>query len=114
MNRNLLHAANALSSLGRLPVCYPQQYLLSLVLGRIRNDKMSSQTSSSAAGPSRIPYKQDSTMAPSTSGDSETTNRPVHEKGLDVGILRDLAKASLVEQLNDVRVLPHVNLSLRV
>jgi hypothetical protein len=53
-------------------------------------------------------------MAPSTSGDSETTNRPVHEKGLDVGILRDLAKASLVEQLNDVRVLPHVNLSLRV
>jgi hypothetical protein len=55
-----------------------------------------------AAGPSRL---QNSLPppAPSTSGDSESTVLPVPtDKGLDVGILRELAKSALVESLNDV------------
>jgi hypothetical protein len=57
-----------------------------------------------AAGPSRL---QNSLPppAPSTSGDSESTV-PIPtdkgDKGLDVGILRELAKSALVESLNDV------------
>jgi hypothetical protein len=55
----------------------------------------------SAAGPSRL---QNSLPppAPSTSGDSESTVPVPTDKGLDVGILRELAKSALVESLNDV------------
>ncbi|ODO00685.1 ATP-binding protein [Cryptococcus wingfieldii CBS 7118] len=43
--------------------------------------------------------------APSTSGDSESTALPGApvEKGVEVGILRELAKTALVESLNDIQ-----------
>jgi hypothetical protein len=40
--------------------------------------------------------------APSTSGDSESTAPQPVQKGLDVGVLKELAKTALVERLNDV------------
>jgi len=54
-----------------------------------------------AAGPSRLQSSLPP-PAPSTSGDSESTVPLPTDKGLDVGILRELAKSALVESLNDV------------
>ena len=54
-----------------------------------------------AAGPSRLQSSLPP-PAPSTSGDSESTVPVPTDKGLDVGILRELAKSALVESLNDV------------
>ena len=54
-----------------------------------------------AAGPSRLKSNLPP-PAPSTSGDSESTVPVPTDKGLDVGILRELAKSALVESLNDV------------
>jgi hypothetical protein len=54
-----------------------------------------------AAGPSRLQATVPP-PAPSTSGDSESTVPVPADKGLDVGILREVAKSALVESLNDV------------
>ncbi|WVW86768.1 hypothetical protein I302_108822 [Kwoniella bestiolae CBS 10118] len=52
-------------------------------------------------GPSRLNQPP---PAPSTSGDSESTvPQPPAEKGLDVNILKELAKSALVESLNDIQ-----------
>ncbi|WWC65985.1 uncharacterized protein I303_108607 [Kwoniella dejecticola CBS 10117] len=52
-------------------------------------------------GPSRFNQPP---PAPSTSGDSESTvPPPTTEKGLDVNILKELAKSALVESLNDIQ-----------
>ena len=40
--------------------------------------------------------------APSTSGDSESTVPRPNEKSLDVGVLKELVRTSLVETLNEV------------
>jgi hypothetical protein len=61
-----------------------------------------SNAASSTAGPSRLTHPTGSTVAPSTSGDSESTAGQPAEKGLDVGVLKELARASLIEKLNDV------------
>ena len=53
--------------------------------------------SASAAGPSRLPVP-----APSTSGDSDSTVPQPSEKGVEVGLLKELARSALVESLNDV------------
>lgn len=55
----------------------------------------------SAAGPSRL-QSGHPPPAPSTSGDSESTVPQPVEKGLDVSILRELAKSTLIESLNEV------------
>jgi hypothetical protein len=56
-----------------------------------------------AAGPSRLNASLSvPPPAPSTSGDSESTVPAPTEKGLDVGVLRELAKSALIESLNDV------------
>jgi hypothetical protein len=57
----------------------------------------------STAGPSRMPPRlAQPPPAPSTSGDSESTAPQPVQKGLDVGVLKELAKTALVERLNDV------------
>ena len=63
------------------------------------------RTRMSTAGPSRLQSSLPP-PAPSTSGDSESTVPIPMDKGLDVGILRELAKSALVESLNDVRHMP--------
>lgn len=52
---------------------------------------------SSVAGPSRQTHP-----APSTSGDSESTVPAPSEKGLEFGVLKELASSALIESLNDV------------
>ena len=65
---------------------------------------------SSVAGPSRPRTATPSTglhpPAPSTSGDSESTGPKPVERGLDVGILAELAKSALIESLSAVRFIP--------
>lgn len=60
--------------------------------------------SPSIAGPSRTTPtpRLNPPPAPSTSGDSESTVPLPVEKGLDVSVLKELAKSALVESLNDV------------
>ncbi|WRT69548.1 uncharacterized protein IL334_006535 [Kwoniella shivajii] len=57
-------------------------------------------SSSPLPGPSRLNQPP---PAPSTSGDSESTVPRPEEKGLDVGILKELARSALVESLNDIQ-----------
>jgi len=63
---------------------------------------------SSVAGPSRQPQttiqaRLNPPPAPSTSGDSDSTAQPPSsEKGLDVNVLKELAKSNLIESLNEV------------
>lgn len=63
---------------------------------------------SSVAGPSRPSAQISHPPAPSTSGDSESTQQqqPQQEKGLDVGVLRELTRTALVEKLNEVGTAP--------
>ncbi|WVF68560.1 hypothetical protein IAT40_003329 [Kwoniella sp. CBS 6097] len=58
----------------------------------------------SASGPSRLAQVQPP-PAPSTSGDSESTMPNVQpaEKGLDVSVLKELAKSALIGSLNDIQ-----------
>ncbi|GFZ50066.1 hypothetical protein JCM24511_07819 [Saitozyma sp. JCM 24511] len=59
----------------------------------------------STAGPSRMPPRlAQPPPAPSTSGDSESTAPQPGQKGLDVGVLKELAKTALVERLNDTQI----------
>lgn len=63
------------------------------------------------AGPSRLQSGLPP-PAPSTSGDSESTAPASVEKGLDAGILKELAKSTLIEKLNDVRCcVSHLSIS---
>ncbi|WWC92946.1 uncharacterized protein L201_007909 [Kwoniella dendrophila CBS 6074] len=55
---------------------------------------------SSIPGPSRFHQPP---PAPSTSGDSESTVPPPTEKGLEITVLKELAKTALVESLNDIQ-----------
>ncbi|WVR08192.1 hypothetical protein IAU60_005238 [Kwoniella sp. DSM 27419] len=58
-------------------------------------------SSSAASGPSRLAQPP---PAPSTSGDSESTvPQPTAERGLDVSVLRELAKSALIESLNEIQ-----------
>lgn len=65
---------------------------------------MSSAATPNSAGPSRLPHLAgaQAPTAPSTSGDSESTALPPPDRGLDTGILKELARSALVEKLNDV------------
>ncbi|KAK1923713.1 Sec1-like protein [Papiliotrema laurentii] len=57
-----------------------------------------------AAGPSRQATALSTPPPPSTSGDSESTVIPKpEEKGLDVTVLKEVAKAALVESLNEIQ-----------
>ncbi|CAD6566491.1 MAG: hypothetical protein TREMPRED_002655 [Tremellales sp. Tagirdzhanova-0007] len=56
----------------------------------------------SVPGPSRQTHLNPPT-APSTSGDSESTVPQPVEKGLEVGLLKELARSSLIESLNDIQ-----------
>lgn len=58
--------------------------------------------STNVAGPSRQATQLSTATAPSTSGDSESTAPKESEKGLDVGVLKEVARTALVESLNDV------------
>ncbi|KAK4687121.1 vacuolar protein sorting-associated protein 33A, partial [Tremellales sp. Uapishka_1] len=61
-------------------------------------------TSSTPSGPSRLgKMNHASPPAPSTSGDSDSTAAQPVEKGLDVGLLKELAKSALVESLNEIQ-----------
>ncbi|ORY34875.1 putative ATP binding protein [Naematelia encephala] len=60
--------------------------------------------SQAIAGPSRpIPARLNPPPAPSTSGDSESTAAQPVEKGLEVGVLKELAREALIESLNDIQ-----------
>jgi len=57
--------------------------------------------SSAVAGPSR-PSRLGPPPTPSTSGDSDSTVPQPVERGLEVGLLKELARSALIESLNDV------------
>lgn len=62
-------------------------------------------TASAQAGPSRTQIRSNVPPAPSTSGDSESTQQKdadSNKGGLDVSILREVARTALVESLNEV------------
>ncbi|OCF35138.1 ATP-binding protein [Kwoniella heveanensis BCC8398] len=62
-------------------------------------------SSTSAPGPSRLAQTHQPPPAPSTSGDSELTvpNALPAEKGIDVSVLKELAKSELIGSLNDIQ-----------
>ena len=62
-------------------------------------------TTSAQAGPSRTQIRSNAPPPPSTSGDSESTQQKdadSNKGGLDVSILREVARTALVESLNEV------------
>jgi len=62
-------------------------------------------SSSAQAGPSRTQIRSSDPPAPSISGDSESTQQKEADEnkgGLDVSILKEVARTALVESLNEV------------
>lgn len=61
-------------------------------------------TTPAPSGPSRLPpHLADHLPPPSTSGDSESSaQQPAAGNGLETGLLKELARTSLIESLNNV------------
>lgn len=65
---------------------------------------LTAMTTAVPSGPSRLPpHLADHLPPPSTSGDSESSaQQPAAGNGLETGLLKELARTSLVESLNNV------------
>lgn len=76
-------------------------------------------SSSAQAGPSRTQPRSNIPPAPSTSGDSESTQEKDADSskgGLDVSVLREVARTALVESLNEVSwpICSHIRANLQI